>query len=102
MAVEEAESRQRGADIAFNAGELSAMRGAATMIDDNVLSPEVQELLQAAGVEVAYTPDKDEAYHWMGPGGRGGVADTRFEAAQEALTALRRLAEEHPVARLPR
>ena len=70
------------------------------MIDDNVLLAEVQELLQAAGVEVVYAPDNAGAYRWVGPGGRRGEADTRFEAAQEALKALRHLAEEHPVARL--
>lgn len=67
------------------------------MIDDNLLTPEVQELLQAAGVEVAYSPHKDGLYHWVGPGGRAGASDTRFDAAQEALHALRRLAEAHPV-----
>lgn len=70
------------------------------MIDDNLLSPEVQELLQAAGVEVDYSPQKDGLYHWTGPGGRAGVGDTRFDAAQEALRALRRLAEAHPASLL--
>lgn len=68
------------------------------MIDDNVLTPEVQELLQAAGVEIAYTHDPGGHYRWVAPGGRAGVGDTRFDAAVEALSALRRLAEAHPVA----
>lgn len=68
------------------------------MIDDNVLTPEVQELLQAAGVEIAYTHDTGGLYRWVAPGGRAGVGDTRFDAAVEALSALRRLAEAHPVA----
>lgn len=67
------------------------------MDDDNVLTPEVQELLQAAGIEIAYTLDKGGLYRWIAPGGRAGVGDTRFDAAVEALSALRRLAEAHPV-----
>lgn len=66
------------------------------MLEDNVLGAEVQELLQAAGVEVAYAPDKQGMYRWVGPGGRSGEGDTRFGAAQDALAALRRLAEAHP------
>jgi hypothetical protein len=66
--------------------------------DDNVLTPEVQELLQAAGIEIAYTPDRNGLFGWVSPGGRAGAGDTRFDAAVEALSALRRLAEAHPVA----
>lgn len=66
--------------------------------DDNVLTPEVQELLQAAGIEVAYTPDRDGFFRWVSPGGRSGAGDTRFDAAVEALSVLRRLAEAYPVA----